>query len=106
MQIGRIPLREQVKYFEESRSYMKNVMGENGSNEFLKKAIFSLTVGSNDVLSYVKPSIPFLGHNKVSPTMLQDFMLSNFTIHLKVTQLITYAMPFHSYICLITCLIK
>lgn len=86
MQIGRIPLRQQVKYFEESRSYMKKIMGENGSNELLKKAIFSLTIGSNDVLSYVQPSIPFLGHDhNVSPTMLQDFMVSNLTVHLKVT---------------------
>ncbi|XP_060674559.1 GDSL esterase/lipase At5g41890 isoform X2 [Ziziphus jujuba] len=81
--IGRIPLSEQVKYFEENRSYMVNAMGENVTKEILNKAIFSLTIGSNDVLSYIQPSIPFLGHNKVSPTLFQQFMVSNFTIHLK-----------------------
>ncbi|GAV88898.1 Lipase_GDSL domain-containing protein [Cephalotus follicularis] len=81
--IGRVPLRVQVNYFEQSRSYMVNVMGENRTKEFLKKAIFSLTIGSNDVLNYVQPSIPFLSKDKVSSTMFQDFMVSNLTIQLK-----------------------
>ncbi|KAM7525944.1 hypothetical protein LguiA_015846 [Lonicera macranthoides] len=81
--IGRVPLREQINYFEQSRSYMVNVMGENGTMEFLKKALFSLTVGSNDVLNYFQPSIPFLGEDKVSPTLFQHYLISNFTIHLK-----------------------
>ncbi|KAL6181740.1 hypothetical protein ACLB2K_048389 [Fragaria x ananassa] len=81
--IGRVPLREQVNNFEQSRSYMVNVMGEISTREFLKKAIFSLTIGSNDVLNYVQPSIPFFAQDKVSPNMYQDFMVSNLTVQLK-----------------------
>ncbi|KAA8525089.1 hypothetical protein F0562_007047 [Nyssa sinensis] len=82
--IGRIPLREQINYFEQSRTtYMVSLMGERGTQKFLKKAIFSLTIGSNDVLNYFQPSIPFFGEDKVSPIMFQDFMVSNLTIQLK-----------------------
>ncbi|XP_022733791.1 GDSL esterase/lipase At5g41890 [Durio zibethinus] len=81
--IGRIPLGEQVNYFEQNRNFMVNAMGENRTKEFLKKAIFSLTSGSNDILNYVQPSIPFLGHDKVFPTTFLDFMISNLTIQLK-----------------------
>lgn len=59
-------------------------MGENKTMEFLKKAIFSVTIGSNDVLNYFQPSIPFFGDHKVSPTMFQDVMVSNLTLQLKV----------------------
>ncbi|KAK3018834.1 hypothetical protein RJ639_003462 [Escallonia herrerae] len=81
--IGRIPLREQITYFELSRAYMVNVMGENGTKSFLNEAIFSVTIGSNDILNYFQPSIPFFGEDKVSPPIFQDFMVSNLTIHLK-----------------------
>ncbi|EOY23881.1 GDSL-like Lipase/Acylhydrolase superfamily protein [Theobroma cacao] len=82
--IGRIPLGEQVKYFGQNRNYMVNAMGENRTREFLKKAIFSLTIGSNDILNYVQPSIPFLGHDKLFPTTIfLDSMISNLTIQLK-----------------------
>ncbi|XP_062145754.1 GDSL esterase/lipase At5g41890 [Alnus glutinosa] len=81
--IGRIPLREQVNYFEQSRSYMVSVMGETRTKELLKNAIFSLTTGSNDILNYFQPSIPFLGGIKVSPSSFQDCMVSNFTSQLK-----------------------
>ncbi|XP_038726407.1 GDSL esterase/lipase At5g41890 [Tripterygium wilfordii] len=81
--IGRVSLRHQVNYFEQTRAYMVKIMGENGTKEFLKKAIFSLTIGSNDILNYVQPLIPFFGHDKVSPSMFQDFMVSNLTVQLK-----------------------
>ncbi|KAK2664396.1 hypothetical protein Ddye_002970 [Dipteronia dyeriana] len=82
--IGRVRLREQVENFEQSREYMVGVMGENRTRDLLKKAIFSLTIGSNDVLNYIQPSIPFFGGgDKVSKTTFQDFMVSNLTIQLK-----------------------
>ncbi|XP_042481003.1 GDSL esterase/lipase At5g41890 [Macadamia integrifolia] len=81
--IGRVPLREQINYFEQSRSYMVSLMGENGTKEFLKGAMFSVTSGSNDILNYLQPPIPFFKEDKVSPTMLQDFLVSNLTLHLK-----------------------
>ncbi|KAL6349543.1 hypothetical protein AAG906_034200 [Vitis piasezkii] len=81
--IGRIPLREQVDSFEQSRSHMVNMIGEKATMELLKKAMFSITTGSNDMLNYIQPLIPFFGDDKISATMLQDFMVSNLTIQLK-----------------------
>ncbi|CAI9772123.1 unnamed protein product [Fraxinus pennsylvanica] len=80
--IGRVPLRQQINNFEQTRSYMVNMVGENTTNTILKNAIFSLTIGSNDVLNYFQPSIPLFG-DKVSPTEFQDFMISNLTVQLK-----------------------
>ncbi|XP_057968053.1 GDSL esterase/lipase At5g41890 [Malania oleifera] len=82
--IGRVPLREQVDYFEQSRRYIVSKMGENGTMRFLEKAIFSLTVGSNDILNYIQPTLPFLPrHTMVSPPTFQDYLISNFTLQLK-----------------------
>ncbi|KAK6948004.1 GDSL lipase/esterase [Dillenia turbinata] len=80
--IGRVPLRVQVDYFNQSRKYMVNMTGEDGTKVFLEKAIFSLTIGSNDILNYIQPKIPFFGKDKVPPTMFQEFMLSNLTAQL------------------------
>ncbi|GLU17593.1 hypothetical protein SLE2022_339540 [Rubroshorea leprosula] len=81
--IGRVPLREQVNNFQQTRTYLVRMLGEPGTREFLQKTIFSLTIGSNDVLNYVQPTIPFLGQDKVSPTTFQDFLISNLTVQLK-----------------------
>ena len=67
---------------------MVNSMGDNVTREFLKKAIFSLTTGSNDILNYVQPSIPYFQGDKVSPAIFQDFMVANLTIQLKVLVII------------------
>ncbi|KAI3996235.1 hypothetical protein MKX01_026703 [Papaver californicum] len=72
--VERVPLRKQINDFEQSR---------NGTTEFLKQVVFSITSGSNDLLNYLQPSIPFFKENKVSPAMLQDFMVSNLTLQLK-----------------------
>ena len=76
-----------MKYFEQTRGHIVNVMGENYAKDFLKKAIFSLTIGSNDILNYVQPSIPFFSHDKVAPSTFQDLMVSNLTVQLKVQAL-------------------
>ena len=73
-----------MNYFEQSRNYMVKVMGEKGTKEFLRKAIFSLTIGSNDILNYVQPSIPFFEREKVSLSTFQDYMVFNLTTQLKV----------------------
>ncbi|XP_009627000.3 GDSL esterase/lipase At5g41890 [Nicotiana tomentosiformis] len=81
--IGRVPLREQINNFEESRRYIVNAMGEKNAKRFLTKAMFSVTIGSNDVINYFQPSIPFLSYEKVSPTTFQDFLVSNLTMNLQ-----------------------
>lgn len=84
MKIGRIPLQEQVDYFEQTKAHIVEKMGETAANILLKNAIFSIAIGSNDILNYIQPSIPFIGQEKVEPSMFQDFMLSNLTMQLKV----------------------
>ncbi|KAK6119432.1 hypothetical protein DH2020_046822 [Rehmannia glutinosa] len=75
--IGRLPLNVQISYFEKTREYMVNIVGENSTSSLLKEAIFSLTVGSNDIINYFQ----FSGN--VSPLAFQDFMISNLTMQLK-----------------------
>lgn len=84
LQIGRVPLREQVSYFEKSREYMLRMIGVNGTKEILKKAMFSITIGSNDILNYIQPSIPFFSQEKLPTDVLQDSMVFHLTTHLKV----------------------
>ncbi|WOL06281.1 GDSL esterase/lipase [Canna indica] len=80
--IERIPMGKQVEYFGETRDYLVGIMGENATNELLKNAIFSITTGSNDILNYLEPSLPFSG-KKFPPALVQDIMVSNLTLHLK-----------------------
>lgn len=63
---------------------MSDQIGENATSELLKKAIFSIAAGSNDILNYLQPSIPFFQGDKVPPSVLQETMLSNLTSYLKV----------------------
>ncbi|KFK32987.1 hypothetical protein AALP_AA6G314700 [Arabis alpina] len=81
--IGRVPLREQVSNFEKSRDYMVRVIGENGTKEMLKKAMFTITIGSNDILNYIQPSIPFFSQDKLPIDVLQDSMVFYLTTYLK-----------------------
>ncbi|KAK4421421.1 GDSL esterase/lipase [Sesamum alatum] len=80
--IGRLPLNEQISNFARTREYVVNVVGENNTSNLLKDAIFSVAIGSNDVINYFQQSIPFLG-GAVSPAVFQDFMVSNLTMQLK-----------------------
>lgn len=84
LKIGRLPLGRQIDYFQETRNKMSGQIGENATSELLKKAIFSIAAGSNDILNYLQPSIPFLQGDKVPPSVLQETMLSNLTSYLKV----------------------
>lgn len=63
---------------------MVNMIGEMGVMELLKEAMFSITMGSNDILNHLQPSIPLLGETTISVRMLQDVMVSNLTTQLKV----------------------
>ncbi|KAI3792674.1 hypothetical protein L2E82_06562 [Cichorium intybus] len=82
--VGRIPLRKQIDHFEESRAEMVKTMGENSTQDILKNAIFSLTIGNNDIITYFLPKIPFIGnYNEFSHTVLQETMVSHMTSHLK-----------------------
>ncbi|KAJ0940272.1 putative triacylglycerol lipase [Helianthus annuus] len=81
--VGRLPLRTQIDNFEVSRAEMVKMMGENGTQDHLKNAIFSITIGSNDIITYFLPNLPFVGNYDVTPSTLQDIMVSNMTFHIK-----------------------
>lgn len=81
-----MPLYEQIRNFARTREYMVNAVGINVTMNILKGAVFSITIGSNDVLNYFQqPFVIFKGN--VSMTMFQESMVSNLTIHLKVNQI-------------------
>ncbi|GAB4835045.1 hypothetical protein Ancab_033313 [Ancistrocladus abbreviatus] len=86
--IQRIPLQEQVSYFEKTRNYMVYIIGEDGTTKFSRNAHVSLTIGSIDMLNYIQPSIPFLGQDKAEPVLFQEHVISNLTTQLKAQNLI------------------
>jgi len=59
-------------------------MGEEAATDFFKKALFVIAAGSNDILEYVSPSVPFFGREKPDPSSFQDALVSNLTFYLKV----------------------
>nr|XP_043622388.1 GDSL esterase/lipase At5g41890 [Erigeron canadensis] len=81
--VARIPLGKQIDRFKQTRAEMVKQMGEHGVQHLFRKAIFSVTTGSNDIITYYLPNLPFVGNYAVSPTTLQDLMVSNMTSHLK-----------------------
>ena len=90
-QIGRVPLREQVSYFERSIDYMVRMIGENGTEEMLRKAMLTITIGSNDILNYyIQPSIPSFSQDKLPIDALQNSMVFHLTTHFKVLNIVLY----------------
>ncbi|XP_024311478.1 GDSL esterase/lipase At5g41890 isoform X2 [Brachypodium distachyon] len=81
--IGRVPLGQQISYFEETKAQIVEIMGEKAAAEFLQKALFTVAVGSNDILEYLSPSIPFFGRQKSDPAVFLDTLVSNLAFHLK-----------------------
>ncbi|GJN26669.1 hypothetical protein PR202_gb14618 [Eleusine coracana subsp. coracana] len=81
--IGRIPLSQQISYFEKTRAQVLETLGEEAAKDLFKKALFVVAAGSNDILEYLTPSIPFLGREKPDPSYFQDVLVSNLTFHLK-----------------------
>lgn len=78
---------KQIDYFNMTRSYMAKIYGEKSTKQVLEAAIFSITAGSNDLLNFIQPRIPFFQKRKIAPSLLQDLMVANMTIHLQVTNI-------------------
>lgn len=57
MQVNRLGMDVQIDYFNVTRRQLDELLGTKAAREFLwKKAIFSITVGSNDILNnYLLP---------------------------------------------------
>ncbi|EAY95250.1 hypothetical protein OsI_17069 [Oryza sativa Indica Group] len=83
LEIGRVPLGQQISYFEKTRAGILEIMGEKAATGFLKKALFTVAAGSNDILEYLSPSMPFFGREKYDPSVFQDSLASNLTFYLK-----------------------
>ncbi|KAL9246617.1 hypothetical protein vseg_020132 [Gypsophila vaccaria] len=86
MFIGRIPLPDQVEYFEQTRAHIVQIMGEKDAVGHMNNAIFTIAIGSNDILNYIQQSITLAGKQFIEPAVFQDLMLSNLTTQLKRLQ--------------------
>lgn len=47
-------------------------MEEEAASDFFKTALFIVAAGSNDILEYLSPSVPFFGREKPDPSYFQD----------------------------------
>jgi hypothetical protein len=64
---------------------MLETMDEEAVADFFSKALFVIVAGSNDILEFLSPSVPFLGREKPDdPSHFQDALVSNLTFYLKV----------------------
>ena len=84
-QIGRVPLGQQISYFEKTRAQILESMGEKTAADFLEKSLFTVAAGSNDILEFLSPSVPFFGGQKPDPAVFQDALVSKLAFHLKVS---------------------
>ncbi|KAL9677766.1 hypothetical protein QQ045_015602 [Rhodiola kirilowii] len=85
--IERIPLSKQVTDFEQTKSQLVNLMGQQKADELIRRAIFTITTGSNDILNYMQQKfLKSFGDFRVSPSAFQNFLLSNMTMQLKRLQ--------------------
>ncbi|XP_074317652.1 GDSL esterase/lipase At5g41890 [Silene latifolia] len=84
--IGRIPLPDQVGYFEQTRANIVRLTGGKAAQDAIKNAIFTIAIGSNDILNYVQPFVPLAGKQFIEPEVFQDLILSNLTVQLKRLQ--------------------
>ncbi|XP_044967419.1 GDSL esterase/lipase At5g41890 isoform X1 [Hordeum vulgare subsp. vulgare] len=81
--IGRVPLGQQISYFEKTRAQILETMGENAAADFLGEALFTVAAGSNDILEYLSPSVPIFGRQKPDPADFQDALVAKLAFHLK-----------------------
>ena len=59
-------------------------MEEEAASDFFKTALFIVAAGSNDILEYLSPSVPFFGREKPYPSYFLDVLVSNLTFYQKV----------------------
>ncbi|KAK3146842.1 hypothetical protein QOZ80_3BG0273220 [Eleusine coracana subsp. coracana] len=75
--IGKVPLGQQISYFEKTRAQILENMEEEAASDFFKTALFIVAAGSNDILEYLSPSVPFFGREKPDPSYFQDVLLTS-----------------------------
>jgi hypothetical protein len=65
-------------------------MEEEAASDFFKTALFIVAAGSNDILEYLAPSVPFFGREKPYPSYFLDVLVSNLTFYQKVLPIYPY----------------
>ncbi|XP_054805528.1 GDSL esterase/lipase At4g16230-like [Prosopis cineraria] len=80
MWVGRINMDSQIDNFENNRQDMISMMGDSAAQDLLKKAIFIVSLGSNDFLSnYIAPTVTSPAERDlISPQVFVASMASTF----------------------------
>ncbi|XXG84503.1 hypothetical protein AAC387_Pa10g2006 [Persea americana] len=80
---GRINLDAQIDNFANTRHDIISSIGETATSELLSKAIFSVTMGSNDFINnYLTPVVSVLERKFVSPEMFVEAMISRYRVQI------------------------
>ncbi|KAK9672309.1 hypothetical protein RND81_12G091500, partial [Saponaria officinalis] len=81
--IGRLNMDAQLDNFANTRHDLIKSIGEIATNKFLEKALYSITIGSNDFINnYLTPVISTLKQKLVSPEAFVNSMISKYRMQL------------------------
>ncbi|GLJ25748.1 hypothetical protein SUGI_0493010 [Cryptomeria japonica] len=78
--IGRLSLDRQIDYFEDTKEELVKMLGDKNAEEFLGKALFSITVGANDFLNnFLNPISP----KRPSPHSFEESMIAQYRLQIE-----------------------
>ncbi|GAB2233287.1 hypothetical protein Droror1_Dr00002506 [Drosera rotundifolia] len=77
---ARLNMDDQLGYFEKTRQEIISLLGEAAALDRLKKSLFTVTMGSNDFITYYLN--PIVGDKNQSPENFANLMISRFRIQL------------------------
>ncbi|KAK9672312.1 hypothetical protein RND81_12G091800 [Saponaria officinalis] len=81
--IGRLNLDAQLDNFANTKQDLITSMGEIAANKFLEKALYSITMGSNDFINnYLTPIISTVEQTLISPEAFINAMISKYRMQL------------------------
>ncbi|KAK9724955.1 hypothetical protein RND81_05G111200 [Saponaria officinalis] len=81
--IGRLNFDAQLDNFANTKADLIRNIGEKAANEFLEKALYSVTMGSNDFINnYLTPVVSRVEQTLVSPQAFVDAMISKYRVQL------------------------
>ncbi|KAL8139622.1 hypothetical protein V2J09_005643 [Rumex salicifolius] len=76
---GRIDMDVQLDNFGNTRQEIVGMIGEDATKELMRRALFSVTMGSNDFINnYLTPVVSAAEQTLVSPQLFEDTMISTF----------------------------
>ncbi|XP_074281534.1 GDSL esterase/lipase At4g16230-like [Silene latifolia] len=81
--IGRLNFDAQLDNFANTKQDLISTIGEEATNKFIEKALFLVTMGSNDFLSnYLVPFVSIVEQTLVSPQAFVNQMISKYRLQL------------------------